>query len=29
MYFQIKKVILWPKKEGEKPRLLRFKTGKV
>ena len=29
MYFQIKKVILWPKKEGEKPRVLPFATGKV
>ncbi|MBD8543696.1 DUF3732 domain-containing protein [Oxalobacteraceae sp. CFBP 8761] len=29
MYFQIKKVILWPKKDGEKPRVLPFATGKV
>ena len=28
MYFQIKKVILWPR-NGAEPRILRFETGKV
>jgi len=29
MYFQIKKLILWPKKIGVMPRVLPFATGKV
>lgn len=29
MYFQIKKIILWPRKKGYKPRELSFKEGTV
>ena len=29
MYFQIKEVILWPRKSGFSPRRIRFKTGMV
>ncbi len=29
MFFQIREIVLWPKKKGLKPRRLKFETGKV